>query len=148
MEIERVLLVDDDPSIRMVAEICLTRVGHWKVTLAESGRQALDLVSIANPDLILLDVMMPGMDGPTTMQLLREFTDAPVIFITAKSQKHEVDRYLALGAAGVIAKPFDPLALPAEIESILKGHCRSSMFAGLDSRLMETKAISGAEAIA
>lgn len=124
VHIERVLLVDDDAAIRRIAEITLSRVGKWQVSLAESGAQALDVVSRESPDLILLDVMMPGMDGPTTLKLLREkesLSQTPIIFMTAKVQKHEIDAYRLLGAAGVIAKPFDPMELPAEIRSILAG---------------------------
>lgn len=136
MRIEKILLVDDDPSIRMVAEISLTRVGKWHVTKADSGRVALELASKVRPDLILLDVMMPGMDGPTTFGKLKEFCNAPVIFITAKIQKHEVDNYLNLGAAGVIAKPFDPMTLPAEIQKILNGFSPNALPEGFNDNLL------------
>jgi two-component system, OmpR family, response regulator len=124
MRIEQVLLVDDDASIRKVAEISLSKVGNWRVFLAESGAQALDVVSREKPDVILLDVMMPGMDGPTTLKCLREsesLDGTPIIFMTAKVQKHEIESYYNLGAAGVISKPFDPMSLPSEIRSIVAG---------------------------
>jgi CheY-like chemotaxis protein len=122
MRIEQVLLIDDDPSIRKIAEISLSRVGKWRVLLADSGLQALDVVSREKPDVILLDVMMPGMDGPTTLKRLREnpsLCNTPIIFMTAKVQKHEIDTYCQMGAVGVISKPFDPMLLPAEVERIV-----------------------------
>lgn len=122
MHINRVLIVDDDPIIRKVAEISLSRVGKWTVMQAESGVQALSMAEEFLPDIILLDVMMPGTDGPTVFQrlsVLPSTATTPVIFMTAKVQRHEVQEYYALGAAGVITKPFDPLLLPGQIQSIL-----------------------------
>lgn len=120
--VSKVLLVDDEPHIRRIGELSLKGVGKWTAMLAASGSEALTIAERECPDLILLDVMMPGMDGPATLQLLRA-SDAtsriPVIFMTAKVQKHEVDKYLAAGAVGVIPKPFDPMALPAQILQIL-----------------------------
>jgi CheY-like chemotaxis protein len=122
MQIEKVLMVDDDLSILMIAEISLSKVGKWGVRTVDSGNKALALISEFKPDVILLDVMMPGMDGPTTFQKLREMEETartPVIFMTAKVQTTEVASYCELGAAGVISKPFDPLTLPSEIKQIL-----------------------------
>ena len=118
----KVLLVDDEADIRVIAEISLSAIGGWQVVQAASGPEALALAACEQPDLILLDVMMPGMDGPTTLERLRERQPAglpPVIFMTAKVQKAEVDRLLGLGVTGLIAKPFDPMALPDEIHRIL-----------------------------
>lgn len=113
-------MVDDDPSILLIAEISLKQVGRWNVVTANSGLKALELGPEYKPDVILLDVMMPGMDGPTTFKKLREnLGDTPVIFMTAKVQSSEVESYCQLGAAGVITKPFDPMTLPAEIQQIL-----------------------------
>ncbi|MBX9571222.1 MAG: response regulator [Candidatus Obscuribacterales bacterium] len=123
MSIEKVLLVDDDPRIRKIAQISLQGVGGWNVRAVSSGFEALEAASSDRPDVILLDVMMPEMDGPTTLARLREnaeLASIPVIFFTAKVQKQEVDSYLALGAAGIISKPFDPMKLPGEIEEILR----------------------------
>lgn len=118
--INHVLLIDDDDSIRKVANISLTRIGNWQVTLAASAKQAFELLSNCQPDVILLDVMMPGMDGPSAFRVLQEMgVPTPVIFMTAKVQKHEVQCYYDLGAAGVIMKPFDPITLPAEIKKIV-----------------------------
>ena len=121
MEIRTVLLVDDEDDIRTVGSLSLEQVGQWKVLLASSGEEALEKAAHAKPDLILLDVMMPGMDGPETLAKLRSAEASagiPVIFMTAKVQRHEVARYNELGAAGVIAKPFDPMTLPDEIRRI------------------------------
>ena len=122
MTIHKVLLVDDEDDIRTIGQVSLSRVGGWQTVLASSGADALAKAAAERPDLILLDVMMPGMDGPTTLARLRaqEATAAtPVIFMTAKIQKQEVARYLELGAVGVIGKPFDPMTLPAEIKRLL-----------------------------
>jgi CheY-like chemotaxis protein len=122
MTLRKVLLVDDENDIRTVGNLSLSRVGGWQTLLASSGAEAVALAAAEQPDLILLDVMMPGMDGPTTLGQLRaqEATArTPIIFMTAKSQKHEVARYLELGAVGVISKPFDPMTLPTEIKKLL-----------------------------
>ncbi|PTL77711.1 response regulator [Vitiosangium sp. GDMCC 1.1324] len=122
MTIRKVLLVDDEDDIRTIGQLSLSRVGGWQTVMASSGAEALAKAAAERPDLILLDVMMPGMDGPTTFGQLRaqEATaHTPVIFMTAKIQKQEVARYLELGAVGVIGKPFDPMTLPAEIKRLL-----------------------------
>lgn len=122
MHIDKVLLVDDDPDIRKICHLSLTSVGKWKVFLASSGAEALALAEDEHPDLILLDVMMPGMDGLTTLNRLKESPQlmaTPVILMTAKVQRHEVERYRGLGARGVISKPFDPMTLPREILRVL-----------------------------
>ncbi len=122
MNIGKVLMVDDDPSIRKVAEVTLKRVGKWEVALADSGTTALQIADSFKPDVILLDVMMPGMDGPTTYKHLQEneaTSSTPVIFMTAKVQRQEVESYCKLGAVGVITKPFNPMTLPSEILALL-----------------------------
>lgn len=116
--IQKVLLVDDDQNIRFVAQMSLEGLTSWHIMLAESGQDALVKASTETPDLILLDMMMPGMDGPTTFEKLRqqkELSQVPIIFMTAKVQPHEVASYLKLGALGVITKPFDPMKLAEEI---------------------------------
>jgi CheY-like chemotaxis protein len=121
LKIEKIFLVDDDPNIRRIAEISLKKLGPWQVELAASGRELLALLKQGKPDLLILDVMMPEMDGPTTFQMVREqFPNLklPVIFMTAKVMSHEVDEYLNLGAAGVICKPFNPKDLADEVRSI------------------------------
>lgn len=122
VEIKKVLMVDDDQNIRRICQVCLTSVGKWEVILAESGYDGLELARKEKPDVILLDVMMPGMDGPTTLLKLREDEELkhiPVILMTAKVQPQEVEQYTRLGASGVISKPFDPLTLPAEITRLV-----------------------------
>jgi CheY-like chemotaxis protein len=122
VKIEKLLVVDDDEDIRTVTRLTASRVGHWKVAVAASGPEALEAAERERPDVILLDVMMPDMDGPTTLARLREqpcSAETPVIFLTAKAQKHEVSQLRSLGAAGVIRKPFDPAALPDQIRRIV-----------------------------
>lgn len=122
MKIEKLLVVDDDEDIRTVTRLTASRVGHWEVVEAASGPEALEAAERERPDVILLDVMMPDMDGPTTLARLREkpcSVETPVIFLTAQAQKHEVSRLRSLGAAGVIRKPFDPATLPDEIRRIV-----------------------------
>ena len=110
-------MVDDDQSIRRICQVCLTSVGKWEVFLAESGFAGLELARKEKPDVILLDVMMPGMDGREDEQLKH----IPVILMTAKVQPQEVEQYTRLGASGVISKPFDPLTLPSEIKKLVNG---------------------------
>ena len=122
MELSKILLVDDEPDIRIVAEMSLSKVGGWEVAQASSGLEALEVAQREHPQLILLDVMMPGMDGPETLRALRAAgSDAPVVFMTAKVQNHEVEGYLEIGAEGVIIKPFDPMRLPAQVRTIVEG---------------------------
>jgi len=119
----RLLLVDDDDSIREIAQISLERVGGWEVVAAASGGEAIEIVAAGGVfDAVVLDVMMPGIDGPTTLSRLRGPLPSavPAIFLTAKLQPADRARLQALGAAGVIAKPFDPMALPMEIDRILE----------------------------
>ena len=115
----RILYVDDEPDIREVACLSLELDPDFEVRSCGSGAEALALLEGGTwlPDLILLDVMMPGMDGPTTFGELRArpaLAAIPVVFITARTQSYEVERFLKLGALGAIAKPFDPMELPAE----------------------------------
>lgn len=118
----RILYVEDEPDIREVTRLALEFSGRFDVRICESGSQALHEAAVFGPDLILLDVMMPGMDGLTLMNHLRGVTrtqDTPVVFMTAKVQTSEVSRYLDLGAAGVIPKPFDPRTLGDRVIEIL-----------------------------
>src|SRR4051812_22209936 len=110
-------MIDDEPDIRRIGQFSLSAVGKWTVVLASSGSEAVELATREKPDVILLDVMMPGMDGPSTLGKLREnagTAQIPVIFMTAKVQRQEIERYLQLGARGVIHKPFDPMMLPKQ----------------------------------
>lgn len=117
----RILYVEDEADIRVIAEIALEVVGGFTVTSCASGQEALGAVDRACPDLLLLDMMMPGMDGLSTLEALRALpatAQTPVIFMTAKVQAAEVAHYLSLGALDVISKPFDPMALAQQIRSI------------------------------
>lgn len=123
-DLKHILYVDDEPDIREVVELSLSLVGDLTVRTCESGADALELLQTYRPDLILLDVMMPGMDGATMFQRLRsmpEFEDIPVIFMTAKALPQEVARFRELGAAAVIAKPFDPMRLGEQVLEIWEG---------------------------
>lgn len=116
MNLRKIMLVDDEPSLRTIAALSLRNIGKWQVVLAASGAEALVLFEKERPDAILLDVMMPDLDGPATLQKLRQLPAAqsvPILFMTALDEKEEHDKLLALGACGVIVKPFAPLALPA-----------------------------------
>lgn len=118
---EHILHVEDESDIREVARIALEDVGGFRVETVGSGREALRKAEESLPDLVLLDVTMPGMDGPTTFHALRKCPATaliPVIFMTAKVQSHEVDRYKAMGALGVLAKPFDPMTLADQIRGL------------------------------
>ncbi len=122
MPISRVLLVDDEEDIRLVAGMSLKKLTRWEVRAVASGREALDLVPAYRPDLILLDVMMPDLDGPETLRELRSRgIILPVIFLTAKVQRSELDRLMAMGARGIIAKPFDPLTLGRQVQALVEG---------------------------
>lgn len=119
--LRRILFVEDDLDIQKIAKLALEAVGGFSVLACASGSEALDVVAGFAPDLILLDVMMPGMDGPATLAALRQLPMAekiPAVFMTARAQPHEIDGYRALGAADVIAKPFDPMRLPDTVRGI------------------------------
>jgi CheY-like chemotaxis protein len=120
-----ILCAEDDPDIQAIIQMSLELVGGFTVRLVDNGREALEQLSTFTPDLILLDVMMPEMDGPATLEALRarpELASTPVVFLTAKTQQSEVDQYRLLGIAEVIQKPFDPLALPEQVRAIWT-HC-------------------------
>lgn len=120
-ELKRILHVDDDNDIRAIAKMALETFGGYEVTQFSSGQAALDGVAGLKPDVILLDVMMPGMDGVETMLCLRMIPGCdtpPVIFMTAKSQEHEVRALKAQGAQDVILKPFDPMTLSQRVHEI------------------------------
>lgn len=119
-DLQRIVLVEDETDIQKIARIALEAVGGFSVDVCGSGAEAVELVATSAPDLILLDVMMPGMDGLETFNALRELpTDTPpVIFMTAKVQPHEVVHYKEIGALDVIVKPFDPMTLAATIREI------------------------------
>lgn len=121
MTLRRIMLVEDDPDIQIVARLALADLAGFELEVCGSGREALERAPGFAPDLILLDVMMPELDGPSTLRELRRdrsLQATPVIFMTAKAQPDEVAEYRSLGALDVIVKPFDPMALGDEIRRI------------------------------
>jgi CheY-like chemotaxis protein len=119
--LQRILLAEDDPAIREVTETALHEIGGYRIETCGTGDEVLPLARRVSPDLLLLDVMMPGMDGVAVFEQLRDdedFAGTPIVFLTAKAQPAEVRRYRELGAADVIVKPFDTLDLPNRIETI------------------------------
>jgi len=120
-ELNRITYVEDEPDIREVAQIALEAIGGFTVDVCVNGAEAVQKAPEFGPDLILLDVMMPGMDGIETYRQLRnnpKLTNTPIVFMTANSQPSEIERYNMLGCAGVVAKPFDPVSLSDEIRTI------------------------------
>ena len=118
----KILIIDDDDDIREVAALSLESVAGWDVVTANSGAQGLARAIEHQPDAILLDVMMPGMDGPTTFRELRKnpATDKiPVLLLTAKVQNSDQRRFADLGVESVLFKPFDPLTLAEQIAAVL-----------------------------
>jgi CheY-like chemotaxis protein len=124
------MLVEDEPALRMVAKVALEKVGGFEVLTCESGADAIMKYAEFVPDLILLDVMMPIIDGPTTLTSMRQMHAGklvPVIFLTAKVQSKEVQELLALGAVGVLPKPFDPMLLSKQVSDLWERHCQASV---------------------
>jgi CheY-like chemotaxis protein len=120
-ELKTLLYVDDDSDIREIVEMALGMIDDVSVHTCGSGEQALRLIPTLRPDLVLLDVMMPGMDGPTLFGRMSADTErwnCPVIFVTAKALPREISHFRELGAAGVIAKPFDPMELGRQVLKI------------------------------
>jgi len=120
--LSRVLVIDDQEEIRDIVAMALELTREWRVDTAHSGAAAIVAVREARPDVILLDFMMPGLDGPATLRRLRSSAatrDIPVLFLTARASAIDRRRFTELGARGVIAKPFNPLTLAQQIEAIL-----------------------------
>lgn len=120
-ELRHILYVDDDDDILEVTKLCLESMGGFHVTCRGSGAEIVSVIESLRPDLILLDVMMPGVDGPSTLKLLQQGTappHVPVIFMTARVRDAEIREYLTFGAAGVVAKPFDPMKISAQVAGI------------------------------
>jgi DNA-binding response OmpR family regulator len=116
-----ILYVEDEPSTRHIARIALEHVGGYSVTVCQSGFEALAVAPELKPDLILLDVMMPDLNGPDILANLRAFpslAETPVIFVTAKTLPSDIELLLELGALDVIQKPFDPMALPLRVREV------------------------------
>lgn len=118
----RILIIDDEDDIREVAALSLEATAGWQIYTASSGAAGIEIASVERPDAILMDVMMPGVDGPTTfanMQQNPAVADIPVLLLTAKVQGVDQRRFAGLGLAGILFKPFDPLTLAQQISEIL-----------------------------
>ena len=134
--LQRVLVVEDDVDIQAVVRMALELVGGYTVEICSGGRSALRVAETFKPALVLLDVMMPDMDGPTVLKHLRAqpaTARLPIVFVTAKAQAHEVAAYRALGALGVISKPFDPMTLSTQLANIFNDSNSSGDTAGVSS---------------
>ncbi|WP_027328764.1 response regulator [Marinimicrobium agarilyticum] len=119
--LQRILYVEDEPDIQAIAQIALESLGGFELKVCSSGEEAIKAADSFKPDLLLLDVMMPGMDGPRTLAALRRRSataETPVIFMTAKVQPNEIDHLKSCGALDVIPKPFDPMTLSDQVRAI------------------------------
>ena len=124
-DFSRILYIEDEPDIQAVAQIALESVGGFTLEVCSSGKEALDKAMYFKPHLLLLDVMMPDMDGPSTLAELKKLpglSDTPAIFMTAKVQPQEIEQLLSYGAIDVIAKPFNPMTLAETIRHIWDKH--------------------------
>lgn len=118
----RLLMIEDEDDIREVASTALEVIGGFTVATASSGPEGIDAAAATHPDAILLDVMMPGIDGPETLRRLREREETrgiPVVFLTASVQSADIEALRGLDCAGVIAKPFDPVTLADQVRQVL-----------------------------
>lgn len=118
----RILVVDDEPDIRTLLKISLERNSQFEVVLTSSGAEAITAATLERPDLVLLDVMMPAMDGLETLSHIRAITgcaDVPVVLLTARTHSRQVEAYLSAGAISVIAKPFKPLELVEKLQNLI-----------------------------
>ncbi len=119
-KLQRILCADDEADMRMLIKLCLENVGGYEVLVCSSGKELLENVTRWNPDLIVLDAVMPIMDGPATFAQLKAQENglhAPVLFMTGKAKEAEAE-LMALGAIGLVTKPFDPVHLATDIRSI------------------------------
>ncbi len=120
--IRRLLVVDDEPDVRAVVCLSLEHVGGWQVVAVEGGLEGVDVARAGALDAVVLDVMMPGTDGPATFRLLQadpRTADIPVVMLTARADRADRDTWLDMGVRAVLAKPFDPMDLPRQIGLVL-----------------------------
>lgn len=120
-QLKRIFCVEDEHDIRAVTELALKAVGGFEIEVAENGADALERIPMFKPDLVLLDVMMPGLKGPDVFERLKgdaEVGHTPVVFMTARTQKREIEDFIQIGAVGVISKPFDPMTLHEHVRAI------------------------------
>jgi CheY-like chemotaxis protein len=128
--LQSILYIEDDPDIQEIVKLALEQIGGFTVDICSSGSDAISLIARKQPQLVLLDVMMPGIDGLSTFRAIRSFPESrglPVIFITAKVQKPEIEAYMKLGATGVIAKPFDAITLSDQVRGMWELHAKSGV---------------------
>lgn len=120
-ELKKILYAEDEPDVQVVVELTIQTMSNYEIKVCDNGKKLIECVEDYNPDLILLDVMMPEMDGPTTLKNLKEneaTKNIPVAFMTAKAQVHEIENFQKEGIIGVITKPFDPFQLCSDIEAL------------------------------
>jgi two-component system OmpR family response regulator len=120
-DLSQVMHIEDEADIREITKIALEDVGGLKVGSCASGEEAIETVLEWRPDMFLIDVMMPGLDGPSTLLALREIEEVkavPAVFMTANAQVHEIENYKSIGAVDVITKPFDPMSLADDLRRI------------------------------
>lgn len=123
-ELKKILYAEDEVDVQTVVELTVQTLSNYEIKVCDNGKKLLECVEEYNPDLILLDVMMPEMDGPTTfknLQINEKTKNIPVVFMTAKAQVHEIENLKETGISGVITKPFDPVSLCGDIEKIWEG---------------------------
>ena len=120
-ELNRICYVEDDPDIQRIVRMSLERIGKMTVEVVGDPTRAVEAITAFKPDLVMLDWMMPIMDGPAVLRKMREHAelkDLPVVFITAKASQRELDELRAMGAVGAISKPFSPKDLPGQLRAI------------------------------
>ena len=126
--LQRILYAEDEPDIQEIAVLTLESIGGYSLKVCNTGQEALDAALSFQPDLLLLDVMMPEMDGPTALAEIRKLpgmASIPTVFMTAKIQPQEIKEYKVMGALEIIAKPFDPMTLSDTIQNIWNQHTAS-----------------------
>ncbi|MBI2842706.1 MAG: response regulator [Armatimonadetes bacterium] len=124
MKARKILIIEDEPEIRLILEMCLQHSGCFDTILACDGLEGIEMAREEAPDLILIDAVMPRLDGYATCRILKQDTelkDIPVIFLTAKTDRREIKRAIRAGACGYLPKPFDPLQLANQIDRIAEG---------------------------
>lgn len=122
MKTKHILIIDDDDDIREATQLCLEITGHWDVLKASNGQEGIAIAQSEKPDVILLDMMMPGMDGLTILKRLQDnpkTQQIPIIILTAKAQSHEQEFFRQLQVLSVITKPYDPLTISDQIFAAL-----------------------------
>jgi two-component system, OmpR family, response regulator len=120
-KLSKILYVEDDPDIQEITRLALEEIGGFKVKCCSFGKEAIEMAPQYKPEIILLDVMMPDMDGITTfkeMQKIEELNNIPIVFLTARVQSEEIKEYEKLGISGVIYKPFDPMEISDTVNKI------------------------------